>query len=77
MTERYGSEVMICETGMPWEQAATAKLFLTDLITRVQGFDNALGVLYWEPEAHNSWNGYQLGAFDESGKPTEALDAFK
>lgn len=77
ITERYGSEVMICETGMPWEQAATAKLFLTDLISRVQAFDNALGVLYWEPEAYNSWNGYQLGAFDESGKPTEALDAFK
>jgi hypothetical protein len=36
----------------------------------------ALGVLYWEPQAYN-WKGYSLGAFDNAGKPTVALEAFK
>ena len=35
-----------------------------------------MGVLYWEPQSYGSWKGYTLGAFDNSGKPTEALDAF-
>ena len=26
---------------------------------------------------YNNWQGYSLGAFDNSGKPTIALDAFK
>jgi arabinogalactan endo-1,4-beta-galactosidase len=79
MISRYGSKVMICEVGMSWDQPATAKMFLTDLITRTKAISNekCLGVFYWEPEAYNSWKGYALGAFDNSGKPTEALDAFK
>lgn len=79
MVSRYGTEVMICEVGMPADQAVTAKLFLTDLITRAKAIDNnkCLGVFYWEPQAYNSWKGYKLGAFDDTGKPTVALDAFK
>ncbi|MFT3739075.1 MAG: glycosyl hydrolase 53 family protein [Breznakibacter sp.] len=79
MISRYGSEVMICEVGMSWDEAATAKLFLTDLVTRTKAIadDKCLGVFYWEPQSYNSWNGYTLGAFDASGKPTVALDAFK
>lgn len=79
MITRYGTEVMICEVGMPWDEAATAKLFLTDLITRAKAIanDKCLGLFYWEPQSYNNWNGYSLGAFDASGKPTVALDAFK
>ncbi len=79
MISHYGSEVILCEVGMPWNNAATAKLFLTDLITRTKAISNekCLGVFYWEPQAYNSWKGYNLGALDNSGKPTEALDAFK
>lgn len=79
MIQRYGKEVMITEVGMPWDQAPTAKLFLTDLITRARELEDnkCLGVFYWEPQAYNGWKGYTLGAFDRSGKPTEALDAFK
>jgi arabinogalactan endo-1,4-beta-galactosidase len=79
MVSRYSSEVMICEVGMSWDEAATAKLFLTDLITRAKAIsDNkCLGVFYWEPQAYNGWNAYTLGAFDNSGKPTVAMDAFK
>ncbi|MFN8205927.1 MAG: glycosyl hydrolase 53 family protein [Bacteroidales bacterium] len=79
MISRYGCEVMICEVGMPYDKALTAKLWLTDLISRTKALDKdqCLGVFYWEPEAYNGWKGYKLGAFDNSGKPTVALDAFR
>jgi arabinogalactan endo-1,4-beta-galactosidase len=34
-------------------------------------------VFYWEPQAYGNWKGYPLGAFDNSGKPTAAMNAFK
>ncbi|MDR0507337.1 MAG: arabinogalactan endo-1,4-beta-galactosidase [Dysgonamonadaceae bacterium] len=79
MIARYGSEVMICEVGMPWDKPETAKAFLTDLVTQAKNIPNSkcLGIFYWEPESYNNWKGYTLGAFDNSGKPTVALDAFK
>jgi arabinogalactan endo-1,4-beta-galactosidase len=79
MISRYGCEVMICEVGMSWDEAFTASLFLTDLITRTKAASNqkCLGVFYWEPEAYNGWKGYNLGAFDAGGKPTIALNAFE
>lgn len=78
MVSRYGKEVMVVETGMSWDNAATAKLFLSDLISKVKSVSGAKGkgVLYWEPQCYN-WKSYSLGAFNLSGKPTEALDAFK
>jgi arabinogalactan endo-1,4-beta-galactosidase len=78
MVARYGSEIMVCEVGMSWDQAATCNSFLTDLLTKVKAVPNnkGLGVFYWEPQAHNSWQGYTLGAFDNTGKPTIALNAF-
>lgn len=77
MVARYGTPVMICETGFAANDAATAKIFLSDLISKVKSVSNGngLGVLYWEPEAYN-WMGYGLGAFDDTGKPTISLDAF-
>lgn len=78
MVQRYGSEVMVCEVGMSWDEAPTAKLFLEDLIskTRTLADGKGLGVFYWEPLCYGGWEGYTLGAFDASGKPTVALDAF-
>lgn len=78
MVSRYGKPVMICEIGMDVTQPAIAKAFIADLISKVRSVsdNNGLGVLYWEPECYNNWNGYTLGAFDNSGKPTTALDAF-
>ena len=77
MVARYGKEVMICETGLNWNSPAIAKSFLTDLITKTKSVTGGkgLGVFYWEPECYN-WQSYSLGAFDASGKPTVALDAF-
>ncbi|NDV94274.1 arabinogalactan endo-1,4-beta-galactosidase [Dysgonomonas sp. 521] len=79
MVERYGSDVMICEIGMDWDQAEASKSMLTALIEKTKAVPNekGLGVFYWEPQSYGSWNGYTKGAFDESGKPTVALDAFK
>lgn len=35
-----------------------------------------VGMSWDQPEAYNNWQGYTLGAFDNSGKPTTALTAF-
>ncbi len=79
MIARYNKEVMVVEVGMSWDQPAAANSFLADLILKTRSVTGAkgLGVLYWEPEAYGNWKGYPLGAFDNSGKPTAALDAFK
>jgi arabinogalactan endo-1,4-beta-galactosidase len=62
---------------MSWDQAAACNSFLTDLITKVKSLgNNGLGVLYWEPQSYNNWQVYTKGAFDNSGKPTAALNAF-
>ena len=78
MVTRYGSEIMICEVGMPVAEAAASKAFITDLLTKNKSLPNqkGLGVFYWEPQSYNSWSGYKLGAFDDTGKPTIAMDAF-
>ncbi|MDD4969230.1 MAG: glycosyl hydrolase 53 family protein [Paludibacter sp.] len=78
MITRYGKQVLICETGMSSNAPATAKSFLSDLIAKVNSIPlhKGLGVFYWEPEAY-LWQGYGMGGFDNTGKSTEALDAFR
>ena len=78
MVARYSKPVMICEVGMPVDQATVCESFLSDIIskTRAVANGNGLGVFYWEPESYNSWQGYKMGAFDDSGKPTAAMNAF-
>jgi arabinogalactan endo-1,4-beta-galactosidase len=78
MVDRYNTPVMVVEIGMPWDNANEANSFIQDLITKVKSVkgNNGLGVFYWEPESYNNWQGYSLGAFDTTGKPTIALDPF-
>jgi len=76
MVSRYGSKVIVSEVGMSWDQPDTAFAMLKTLIANTKSVTGGLGVFYWEPEAYNGWQGYTLGAFDNSGKPTKALDAF-
>ncbi|MBL7743235.1 MAG: glycosyl hydrolase 53 family protein [Chitinophagaceae bacterium] len=78
MISRYGKEVMVVEVGMSWDQPAACNSFIADIIAKTKSVanDKGLGVLYWEPEAYNNWQGYTLGAFDNAGKPTAALNAF-
>jgi len=79
MVSSYNKEVMIVEVGMPWDNATVCKSFLTDIIAKAKTVSNkkCLGVLYWEPQSYGNWQGYTLGAFDNNGRPTVALDAFK
>lgn len=79
MISRYGKEVMMCEIGMPVDQAEACNRCIKDLISRMRSLPDqkGTGVLYWEPECHNNWKGYKMGAFDNSGKPTMALEAFR
>ena len=75
MIARYQTKVMVVEAGHPYNQAATAKSYLLDLIAKTKSV-GGLGVFYWEPECY-SWRGYQMGAWDPvSKKPTIAMDAF-
>jgi arabinogalactan endo-1,4-beta-galactosidase len=78
MVSRYHKPVMICEVGMPESEATNCEGFITDLIHKVRAVPNkqGLGVFYWEPESYNSWQSYTLGAFDNTGKPTVAMNAF-
>lgn len=79
MVNRYGKEVMLVETGMSWDEPQACRDYLTAIIAGTRSVKNnkGLGVLYWEPQSYNNWQGYTLGAFDNSGKPTIALNAFK
>jgi arabinogalactan endo-1,4-beta-galactosidase len=79
MVSRYGKQVMISEIGMPEADTDSSYACLKLLQSDLAALPNAagLGVFYWEPEAYASWQGYKLGAFDDSGKPTHTLDAFR
>ncbi len=72
----YGHNVMICETGMDYNDADTAYEMLTYLLENAEATGYCEGVFYWEPEAPAGYNGgYTMGAF-KNNAPTHALDAF-
>lgn len=79
MVSRYNKQVMICEIGMSENDSLSCKDFILDLSQKSRSIaDNkCLGIFYWEPECYDNWNGYTLGAFNNSGQPTVALDAFQ
>ena len=74
--QNYGKDVMICEVGMPEDDPATAKACLTSLMSQSKALSYCLGVFYWEPECYGGWENYGLGAFNDNGQPTAAMDAF-
>ena len=78
MAARYNKDVMVVEIGMSWADATQSNAFIADLITKVKSVNDkrGRGVFYWEPESFNNWKAYTLGAFDNNGKPTIALNAF-
>jgi hypothetical protein len=78
MIARYGKPIMISEVGMDVSKATECKNFLTEIIKKNKSLPNqmGLGVFYWEPQCHNNWQGYTMGAFSNDGKPTIAMDAF-
>ncbi len=77
MVTRYGSDVIVSEVGMDWQQAATTRAMLADLLSKTRALGSrGLGVFYWEPDAYPGWQGYTMGAVDNNGKLTQALSAF-
>lgn len=78
MVSRYQVPVMLTEIGLSWDHP-DAKAVVTDLIEKVASMPDrkGLGVFYWEPQAHNGWRGYTLGAFDDTGKPAEGMMAIQ
>lgn len=78
MVNRYQAPVMLTEIGLPWDHP-DAKAVVTDLIEKVAAVQEGrgLGVFYWEPQAHNGWRGYTLGAFDDTGKPAAGMMAIQ
>lgn len=75
LIETYGKDVCICEIGTPWN-AAWAKSVMDQMYAGCKQIDRCIGMFYWEPQCYAGWNSYQKGAFDDSGKPTNALDCF-
>ena len=72
----YNCDVVVAETGMRCDEPNQAKAFLAELLRQSREIERCMGVFYWEPQSY-SWRGYGLGAFDSSGRPTVALDAFR
>jgi arabinogalactan endo-1,4-beta-galactosidase len=79
LVNRYSTPVMVCEVGMPWDQADACYLFLSQLQTQLRTIPDqkGLGIFYWEPQCYGNWKGYTLGAFDNAGSPTRAMAAFQ
>lgn len=71
----YNKEVMMVEVGFDVNQPVVGYQFLIYMMERTRQAQG-LGVLYWEPIAHNNWNGYNKGAWDADGSPSLAMDAF-
>ena len=76
LSEQYNCNVIISEIGMWWGSDQAAPM-MKKMVDGCKAISTCEGVFYWEPECNSGWNGYDKGAFDNSGKPTAALDAFK
>lgn len=78
MASRYGKEVVVAEVGGDYTAPQNTYDMLVAVLNAVRAVPNGkgLGVFYWEPEGAKPWSGYQLGAWNDDGKPTKALDAF-
>ena len=76
LSQKYNCDVIISEIGMVWS-SENAVPFLKKVVDGCKAISTCEGVFYWEPECYGNWNGYDKGAFDNDGKPTAALDAFK
>lgn len=87
LSKKYGCDVMIVETGMNCADdegrlaadsvLEAGKQLLSHIIvaSRDSTDGHCKGVFYWEPECRPSK--YRLGAFDDKGKPTVIMEAFK
>lgn len=79
MAQRYNKEVMVVEVGGEDTLVENTHDMLVAVIKAVKSVpgNKGLGVIYWEPQGARSWSHYALSAWQEDGKPSPALDAFK
>ncbi|KLD77750.1 arabinogalactan endo-1,4-beta-galactosidase [Xanthomonas hyacinthi] len=78
MVARYGTDVIVGEVGMDWQQDAATRSMLADLVAKTRAVGaHGLGVFYWEPDAYPGWQGYTRGAVNSNGQLTQALSAFQ
>ena len=77
LKEKYGTDVMIVETGFDAREPREGKELLARLIAdALNGTDGACrGVWYWAPEI-NANEAYHLGAFADD-RPTIIMDAYR
>lgn len=74
LKERYGTPVMVVETGYYNDQPMEANAFLCNMMKQLIEAE-AIGCFYWEPELTD---GYRLGAWNpETRNVSVALEAFK
>lgn len=73
VVQKYGTPVMVVETGYEAARPVEGKTFLAQLISNCRQMDGqCLGVFYWAPELEHH---YPLGAFHQ-GRPTAIMEAF-
>lgn len=73
MISRYGTKVMVVETGHYWYEPYISNNFLVELMDTMMTF-GGLGCFFWEPQA---MFGYELTAWDPATRqPTIAMDAY-
>lgn len=79
LVSRYGKEVMVVEVGEDYTKVQETYDMLVEVIKAVKAVPDqkGLGVIYWEPQGANSWSHYRLNCWQDDGKPSPALDAFK
>lgn len=77
LKQKYGSEVMIVETGVDAREPEKGKQFIDALIKAAKELTDGActGVFYWAPEIDAN-AAYHLGAFS-NGMPTVIMNAFK
>lgn len=76
---RYGKEVMLVEVGMGNSYVTECRAFLDACLALGEEIPDGkcLGVMYWEPQVYNDFEGYRKGAFTPQGRPGAQLDAFR
>ncbi|MBD5204025.1 MAG: arabinogalactan endo-1,4-beta-galactosidase [Bacteroidales bacterium] len=77
LKEKYGTDIMIVETGVDARDPEPGKEFIAALIKASRTLTDGAcrGVFYWAPET-DAEAAYHLGAFS-NGRPTVIMDAFK
>lgn len=78
LKKKYGTDIMIVETGVEASRPHEGRRFIERLITDTRDKTSGAckGVWYWAPEADAQLDSYKLGAFS-GRRPTVIMDAFR